>query len=231
MTQQTQTKKASASQNRAEVIHCEIRDEFGDVESAGTVLTPAEAYRWYEDHGANFDCVKIEGGSFTFRRPTETNYASGKPELPQHSPLPWEVAEYGIRELKAKYLCIKHGSKTIARIDASGNSLSVTKQDEANARLIVASVNNAAKVAAELARERENAEKAATRAEQAQIQLAAELEKRLWQCPTCGFVMTEEQSKGYRGCPTGMHFVQHQQANPDTINAVNSVRGVGGTPK
>jgi hypothetical protein len=64
-----------------------------------------------------------------------------------HTPLPWQIAEYGIRELKAKYICIKHGNKTIARIDASGNSLSVTKQDEANARLIVAAVNQAAKLA------------------------------------------------------------------------------------
>ena len=32
----------------------------------------------------------------------------------------------------------------------------------------------------------------------------------LWRCPVCGHVMTEEQSKGYRGCPTGMHFAQHE---------------------
>lgn len=30
-----------------------------------------------------------------------------------------------------------------------------------------------------------------------------------WMCPACGHVMTEEQSKGYRRCPTGVHFVQH----------------------
>ena len=68
----------------------------------------------------------------------------------QHSPLPWQIAEYGIRELKAKYLCIKHGDQTIARIDASGNSLSVTKRDEANARIIVASVTHAEALADEL---------------------------------------------------------------------------------
>jgi hypothetical protein len=26
--------------------------------------------------------------------------------------------------------------------------------------------------------------------------------------------MTEEQSKGYRGCPSGFHFVQHVQIEP-----------------
>lgn len=32
----------------------------------------------------------------------------------------------------------------------------------------------------------------------------------LWRCPECGHVMNEVESKGYAGCPTGMHFVQHQ---------------------
>lgn len=32
-----------------------------------------------------------------------------------------------------------------------------------------------------------------------------------WRCPECGHVMTEEQSKGYRGCPTGMHVLQHER--------------------
>lgn len=31
----------------------------------------------------------------------------------------------------------------------------------------------------------------------------------LWRCPICGHVMTEEQSKGYRGCPTGFHPIAH----------------------
>lgn len=31
----------------------------------------------------------------------------------------------------------------------------------------------------------------------------------MWMCPICNHVMTEEQSKGYRGCPAGMHFAQH----------------------
>jgi|SRR6185369_3431585 len=31
----------------------------------------------------------------------------------------------------------------------------------------------------------------------------------LWRCPVCRHVMTEDESKGYRGCPTGMHFAQH----------------------
>jgi hypothetical protein len=33
-----------------------------------------------------------------------------------------------------------------------------------------------------------------------------------WRCPTCAHLMTEEESKGYRGCPTGMHPVQHEPA-------------------
>lgn len=32
----------------------------------------------------------------------------------------------------------------------------------------------------------------------------------LWQCPTCKHVMTEDESKGYRGCPTGLHTVRHE---------------------
>lgn len=32
-----------------------------------------------------------------------------------------------------------------------------------------------------------------------------------WQCPLCGHVMTEEQSKGYRQCPTGTHLAQHKR--------------------
>ena len=34
--------------------------------------------------------------------------------------------------------------------------------------------------------------------------------KTLWRCPVCDYVMTEEQSKGYSGCPTGIHFAQHE---------------------
>jgi hypothetical protein len=30
-----------------------------------------------------------------------------------------------------------------------------------------------------------------------------------WQCPLCGHLMTEEESKGYRQCPTGTHLVRH----------------------
>jgi hypothetical protein len=37
----------------------------------------------------------------------------------------------------------------------------------------------------------------------------AELGK-MWECPICHHVMTEEQSKGYRGCPTGFHLAQHR---------------------
>lgn len=40
--------------------------------------------------------------------------------------------------------------------------------------------------------------------------------KALWQCPVCGHRMTEEESKGYNGCPTGcptgMHLAQHEKA-------------------
>lgn len=32
----------------------------------------------------------------------------------------------------------------------------------------------------------------------------------MWECPTCHHVMTEEQSKGYAGCPTGFHSVRHR---------------------
>jgi hypothetical protein len=32
-----------------------------------------------------------------------------------------------------------------------------------------------------------------------------------WFCPKCGHVMTEEESKLYRSCPTGVHFVQHKK--------------------
>jgi len=39
--------------------------------------------------------------------------------------------------------------------------------------------------------------------------------KVLWRCPVCGHVMTEEQSKGYRGCPTGLHFAQHVAILPN----------------
>lgn len=33
----------------------------------------------------------------------------------------------------------------------------------------------------------------------------------MWMCPVCNHVMTEEQSKGYRGCPpyAEMHLAQH----------------------
>jgi hypothetical protein len=31
-----------------------------------------------------------------------------------------------------------------------------------------------------------------------------------WQCMVCGHRMTEEESKGYRGCPTGVHAVKHE---------------------
>jgi hypothetical protein len=30
-----------------------------------------------------------------------------------------------------------------------------------------------------------------------------------WVCPVCGHEMTEEESKGYAGCPSGMHACQH----------------------
>lgn len=31
----------------------------------------------------------------------------------------------------------------------------------------------------------------------------------MWKCPVCGYVMTEEQSKLYKSCPSGVHFSQH----------------------
>lgn len=35
--------------------------------------------------------------------------------------------------------------------------------------------------------------------------------KPMWMCPICNHVMTEEQSKGYRGCPPSgaIHIAQH----------------------
>lgn len=35
--------------------------------------------------------------------------------------------------------------------------------------------------------------------------------KKPWVCGVCGRCMTEDQSKGYRSCPTGIHFVQHHR--------------------
>lgn len=37
--------------NKPEPIHCEIRDEWGFVESATIVYTTAEAHAWYKEHG------------------------------------------------------------------------------------------------------------------------------------------------------------------------------------
>lgn len=36
--------------------------------------------------------------------------------------------------------------------------------------------------------------------------------KHSWICSECGYAMTEGESKGYRACPTGKHFVQHHRA-------------------
>jgi len=30
-----------------------------------------------------------------------------------------------------------------------------------------------------------------------------------WKCATCGWKMTEEESRGYKKCPTGIHAKQH----------------------
>lgn len=34
-------------------------------------------------------------------------------------------------------------------------------------------------------------------------------QRTFWMCPICSHVMTEEQSKGYKHCPTGVHAVPH----------------------
>jgi hypothetical protein len=47
---------------------CEIRDEFGDVESAGHVLTGSEAFRWYRDREIDFSQVTLTEFGFTFTR-------------------------------------------------------------------------------------------------------------------------------------------------------------------
>ena len=31
----------------------------------------------------------------------------------------------------------------------------------------------------------------------------------MWMCPVCQHVMTEDQSKGYKGCPSGLHLAKH----------------------
>ncbi len=41
------------------------------------------------------------------------------------------------------------------------------------------------------------------------------IDEQLWQCPECGHEMTERESQLYRGCPTGMHFVQHRKVTRD----------------
>lgn len=64
---------------------------------------------------------------------TTTEIKAGK-----RTPGPWTIAEYGIAEVGAKYLCIKKGGKTVSRIDPQGNSLSTNDTDYANARLIAA---------------------------------------------------------------------------------------------
>lgn len=30
-----------------------------------------------------------------------------------------------------------------------------------------------------------------------------------WMCPVCRHKMTDEESKGYQGCPTGLHVAKH----------------------
>ena len=44
--------------------------------------------------------------------------------------------------------------------------------------------------------------------------------KTLWRCPVCDYVMTEEQSKGYSGCPTGIHFAQHEPYESQALATV-----------
>lgn len=51
------------------------------------------------------------------------------------------------------------------------------------------------------------------RARLSAIALAAQ-----WECPECGHVMTEAESKGYKGCPSGVHFVQHRKVMKNPIS-------------
>ena len=30
-----------------------------------------------------------------------------------------------------------------------------------------------------------------------------------WMCPVCNHLMTEDESKSYKSCPTGVHLAQH----------------------
>lgn len=47
-----------------------------------------------------------------------------------------------------------------------------------------------------------------------------------WKCSQCGHLMTEEESKNYRGCPTGVHAVRHVRAFGTPPS-----RGTGGESK
>lgn len=33
--------------------------------------------------------------------------------------------------------------------------------------------------------------------------------EQMWRCPTCNHVMSEDESKNYKSCPSGVHFVEH----------------------
>jgi hypothetical protein len=52
----------------AEPLLCEILDSFGDVESAATLLTAAEAFAWYLEHGVSPEQLAVDASGFTFTR-------------------------------------------------------------------------------------------------------------------------------------------------------------------
>jgi hypothetical protein len=45
---------------------------------------------------------------------------------------------------------------------------------------------------------------------------------RNWMCPVCSHCMTEQESKNYAGCPTGMHAVRHVNlsAKPEPVEPI-----------
>jgi len=50
-----------------------------------------------------------------------------------------------------------------------------------------------------------------TKASEATFDAPLGWNRKPWVCPVCGHCMTEDESKGYRGCPEGMHVAQHHR--------------------
>lgn len=57
--------------------------------------------------------------------------------------------------------------------------------------------------------------------------------RKMWYCPVCFYVMTEDESKGYAGCPTDKpeivvyHLAQHVELNlPELLHAKQELERV-----